>query len=245
MQPKIRTVKDIRQLGTILSVWAHPDDESFSAAGILTTAVRNGQKVACITATKGEAGQYDKKYCPDGNIGEVRAKELMKALEIIGVEDHHWLGYIDGSCADSDSGVAVEAITKAIDRLLPDTILTFGPEGMTGHSDHQAVSYWVELAVLQNKHKPQVYHCVETREWYNKHGKMLDEKFNMYFAIDEPPLVEEEEADILYTLPREVCRRKCEALKAQESQTSQMFEQFSENDLQAMLNHETFMKANL
>jgi len=31
---------DIKMLGTILSVWAHPDDETFSCAGIMAQAIK-------------------------------------------------------------------------------------------------------------------------------------------------------------------------------------------------------------
>ena len=55
--------KDISQLGTIVGIWAHPDDETWSAAGIMATAAQNGQKVACITATHGDAGKTADQLC--------------------------------------------------------------------------------------------------------------------------------------------------------------------------------------
>ena len=42
---KIKSSEDIKRLGTILFVGAHPDDETFTAAGIMAQAVKNGQKV--------------------------------------------------------------------------------------------------------------------------------------------------------------------------------------------------------
>ncbi len=44
---QIHNFEDIKKLGTILSVWAHPDDETFTCGGILATAVKNGQQVVC------------------------------------------------------------------------------------------------------------------------------------------------------------------------------------------------------
>ena len=41
-------------LGTVLSVWAHPDDESYCCAGLMADAVAHGQRVTCVTATRGE-----------------------------------------------------------------------------------------------------------------------------------------------------------------------------------------------
>jgi LmbE family N-acetylglucosaminyl deacetylase len=39
-----KQAKMINSLGTIMSVWAHPDDETFTCAGIMRQAVNNGQK---------------------------------------------------------------------------------------------------------------------------------------------------------------------------------------------------------
>ncbi len=94
----ICTPSDIKKLGTIMSVGAHPDDETFMAAGIMATAVRNGQPVICVTATRGEAGSQDPVKWPTQTLGEVRTKELAAALGIIGAPKHYWLDYPDGGC---------------------------------------------------------------------------------------------------------------------------------------------------
>ena len=43
-------------LGTVLGVWAHPDDETWLSAGLMARAVDQGRRVVCVTATRGEAG---------------------------------------------------------------------------------------------------------------------------------------------------------------------------------------------
>ena len=55
---------DIVALGTILSIWAHPDDEAFLAGGIMAMAVDEGSRVVCVTATRGEAGSTDPERFP-------------------------------------------------------------------------------------------------------------------------------------------------------------------------------------
>ena len=37
-------------------------------------------------------------------------------------------------------------VAALIERTRPDVIVTFGPDGMTGHPDHQTVSAWVTEA---------------------------------------------------------------------------------------------------
>jgi len=46
-------------LGTVLGVFAHPDDEAYLAGGLMATAVDAGRRVVCITATRGELGFPD------------------------------------------------------------------------------------------------------------------------------------------------------------------------------------------
>ncbi|MEN3263770.1 MAG: hypothetical protein V7646_664, partial [Pseudonocardia sp.] len=37
---------------------------------------------------------------------------------------------------------AVGWLCAVIEQVRPDTVLTFGPDGITGHPDHQVVSAW-------------------------------------------------------------------------------------------------------
>ena len=58
------------ELGNILGVWAHPDDEAYLTAGIMARAVRNGSRVVCVTATGSQDLQPDTLYCYDAKIGD-------------------------------------------------------------------------------------------------------------------------------------------------------------------------------
>ena len=79
------------ELGTILGVWAHPDDETYLSAGLMARAVRNGSRVVCVTATRGEGGSMDEEKWPPESMGEVRTAELERSLQILGVDEHVWL----------------------------------------------------------------------------------------------------------------------------------------------------------
>ena len=135
---------DTAELGTILGIWAHPDDDIFCSAGLMATAVRSGQRVVDVTATRGEGGSMDEERWPPESMAEVRTKELLRSLEILGVMEHRFLdGPVDldmQAHLDEAGAVQVRAIVEEID---PDTILTFGPDGMTGHQGHKDVSRWV------------------------------------------------------------------------------------------------------
>src|SRR5205823_3837016 len=92
-------VDEQANLGTILGVWAHPDDETYLAAGLMARAVREGRRVTCVTATRGEEGSWDEDRWPTATMGQVREAELTRSLEVLGVTDHRWLDYRDGTCA--------------------------------------------------------------------------------------------------------------------------------------------------
>lgn len=236
---QIKTKADIKQLGTILSVWAHPDDESFSCAGIMAAAIANGQTVICITATKGEAGVRDESRWPSAHLAEIRAKEMEKACQILGVSAHHWLGYHDGQCHEVDDEDAADKIKIFIERYKPDTILTWGPEGMTGHLDHQAVSRWVDIATKgTNIH---VYHSVENEAAYENYLKQLDLKFNIYFNIDMPPVMSAERCDIAFQLTSELVNKKHDALTAMPSQTEEMFKDMPDNMVEKIFGLECYV----
>jgi LmbE family N-acetylglucosaminyl deacetylase len=238
---QLKTPEDIRNLGTILCVWAHPDDESFSCAGIMAAAVKNGQKVICVTATKGESGVQDESRWPASRLGEIRAKELRQALDIIGINEHYWLGYHDGECEKISDEEGTARIREFIEKYQPDSILTFGPEGMTGHPDHQTVSRWATLAAEGTPIN--IYHAVENQKTYDKYMKDLDEKFDIYFNIDKPPLKNDEECDIVFCLTPELITQKFAALKVMPSQTERLLKVLPEDELKDIFRCECYVKA--
>lgn len=240
---QISTAEDLKRLGTILSVWAHPDDETFSCGGLMSAAVQNGQRVVCVTATKGEQGTKFASPEQAAHLAEVRGREMAAALNILGIKEHHWLGYNDGCCSDVDADEAVAKILRLIHEVRPDTILSFGPDGLTGHPDHSTVARWVTAAVQASDIKPTVYRLVELREVYDTHLKKADDLFDIYFNIDKPPLCEQHECDICFCMERPQQLSKRRALEAMPSQTGPMLEYFDEQLFCEVFRCECFVKA--
>ena len=157
-----RDVDGLASLGPTVSVWAHPDDETYLAGGVYAALRDHGVRVVCVTATRGEAGGPGTDAASRSALGQVRTRELDEALAVLGVGEHHWLGHQDGECAQVDSEVAADQIAQVLDEVQPQTVLTFGPDGFTGHADHRAVSHWVDLAVRRSTATPTVLHAVAT-----------------------------------------------------------------------------------
>jgi LmbE family N-acetylglucosaminyl deacetylase len=57
------------------------------------------------------------------------------------------LGLPDGGCRDADPAAMARTIAHHLDDFAADTVVTFGPDGITGHPDHVAVSRWTTAAV--------------------------------------------------------------------------------------------------
>lgn len=142
----IRSASDVAGLGTILGVWAHPDDEAYLSGGLMAMARDNGSRVVCVTATRGELGTPDPVTWPSDRLAVERTGELARCLEILGVTEHHWLGYRDGQCPAVPASDAIAQLCDVIAQVDPDTVLTFGPDGITGHPDHQTVAAWTAAA---------------------------------------------------------------------------------------------------
>jgi LmbE family N-acetylglucosaminyl deacetylase len=207
---------DVPDLGTILSVWAHPDDESYCCAGLMAVAVRAGHRVVCVTATRGEQGSTDESRWPNGPaLAEIRTRELAGSLAEIGVTEHVWLDYPDGGCAEVDPAEAVGRIRAIAEELQPDAVLTFGPDGGTYHPDHIAVSNWTTEAVRGTG--AQLLYASVTPEWNDMMATVIDPKLVM--MDDREPLVHtRDELAIYVQLEGELLDMKYRAMLRQESQ---------------------------
>ncbi|HZK50217.1 MAG TPA: PIG-L family deacetylase [Actinomycetota bacterium] len=139
----------MNSLGTVLAVWAHPDDEAYLSAGLLSLATQDGRRAAVVTATRGEAGSWDENRWPPSDMGRLRTQEMEASLAVLGVTEHHWLEYVDATCEAVDDSEGTAKVAAIIAEVQPDTVLTFGPDGQTGHPDHLAVHRWTTAAFEQ------------------------------------------------------------------------------------------------
>lgn len=240
---QIATADDVKQLGAILSVWAHPDDETFVAGGILATAAQNGQQVICITATRGEQGVQDESRWPAAQLANIREKELEASLRKLGVTKHKWLTYKDGECATVDQNKAIAVVANLIEKYKPDTIITFGSEGLTGHSDHRAVSRWIDAAVARLEKKPRVLHPVYDSAQFEQFLVPLHKRINVFFNIDKPPLKAKADCAVALTLSPKIFEQKIQALIVQPSQMERVLKALSPDQCKGVFGVEYFVAA--
>lgn len=123
----------------ILTVFAHPDDESFTMAGTIAKYSKLGIKTILVTATSGQSGtkRHIKKV---EDLADVRQKELEKCCKLLGIEKCYLLGYFDGRLHKVNPTELEQKISEIIKIHNPNIIVTFGPQGVSGHVDHVAIS---------------------------------------------------------------------------------------------------------
>ncbi|MGX5185917.1 PIG-L family deacetylase [Streptomyces avermitilis] len=118
---------------SLLAVFAHPDDESLSAGGVLARHAAAGARTAVVTATWAADTQ--------------RAAELAEALRILGAGKPRMLGYADARVPHSAPGCvrlcdapldeAVRRLVAHIREFRPDVVVTHDAYGgLPGHPDH-------------------------------------------------------------------------------------------------------------
>ena len=137
----------------LMTVHAHPDDESSKGAASLAKYVAEGHEVMVVTCTGGERGSIlnpgmDQPGVAE-NMTEIRREEMAEAAKILGVE-HRWLGYVDSGLPEGDPKpplpegcfalVPLEESTGTLVEIIrefrPHVLITYDENGGYPHPDH-------------------------------------------------------------------------------------------------------------
>ena len=149
----------------LVTLHAHPDDESIFTGGTIVRAVQAGWRVVLIVATEGDRGRS-----PGANgsgLGAHRRAETLAAATVLGVERVEFLGYGDSGYDDLPPGdpkasvasaralrsgtlaaAHVDAVAAAVRRILVEegavALTSYDDNGIYGHIDHVQIH---EIAV--------------------------------------------------------------------------------------------------
>ena len=238
----VATIEHATELGTILGVWAHPDDEAYLSGALMASAVDAAQRVVCVTATRGEAG-FDDLDQPLEERRAIRERELAACLAELGVTEHHWLDEADGGMADADPSRAIDSLCGLLEEVRPDTVLTFGPDGMTGHGDHVAISRWTTIAVDRVAPATRLLYATKTTDWHELFFRLVDPGHVMMIDGYQPPSTPAAELSVSFTAAGALLERKLRALMCQESQVRPLAEQAGDAGFRALTRDEWFRSA--
>jgi mycothiol S-conjugate amidase len=140
----------------LLTVHAHPDDESSKGAGTVHMYHHEGVHTVLVCCTGGEAGDIlnPAMDTPEvrARLHDVRMEELAKATELIGYDEVVMLGYRDSGMPDTpenadprsfaraDLDEAVGRLVAVIRRERPQVVVTYGDDQQGyPHPDHLRV----------------------------------------------------------------------------------------------------------
>jgi LmbE family N-acetylglucosaminyl deacetylase len=228
-------------LGTVLSIWAHPDDETYLAGGLMAEAVDRGDRVVCVSLTAGELGTSDPEEWPPLRLGRRRHWEAAAAMAVLGVREHQILGFPDGALAEhQDQGLAV--VGQLLDDVAPDTILTFGPDGVTFHPDHIAVSCVVSEAWRRRDCRGRLLYAAPTVEHLSRFRDLYEE-WGVYMTDERPVGVPDDELAVRLRLDGWQLDRKLTALASMTSQTADAMARLDAELYTAQVSEEAFVDA--
>jgi LmbE family N-acetylglucosaminyl deacetylase len=132
----------------LLCLFAHPDDESFMAAGTLARLADRGVRTAVVCATRGQAGSAGTPpLASREELPALREAELRAACAILGVAAVTVLDERDRALGEADPDAMRRALVAAIRGERPSVVLTFDPNGVNGHPDHVAIARFALDAV--------------------------------------------------------------------------------------------------
>ena len=146
----------------VLGIFAHPDDETVCAGGTLAKYASAGAEVRVVSLTKGGAGEIrDASVATRATLTERRERELAAAGAELGLAGTVCLDHPDQGLAALDSRALVEEVSAILDDLDPDVVITFGPDGFSGHPDHVAAGAAVTAACFERQRTSPVrlFHC--------------------------------------------------------------------------------------
>lgn len=110
-------------------------------AGCLALAARAGRRVTLVCATRGELGPIaTPELATPETLAQVREAELRASAQALGIDDVRFLDLPDAGVdwAAPDAGT-LRTLVRIIRQGRPRAIVTFGPDGLYGHSDHVAI----------------------------------------------------------------------------------------------------------
>lgn len=140
----------------ILAFFAHPDDETMLAGGTLALLAAQGNQVHYLSATRGEGGETgEPPLCSIEELGEVREKELMCAVQALGGRSLTFLGYVDPRVGpenelypySQDLTLLAGQMAASIRQFRVEVVFTHGSNGEYGHPAHVVTHQAARIAI--------------------------------------------------------------------------------------------------
>lgn len=129
--------------GHLAVVLAHPDDDTWGISGTVALHADDpGFRFTLVLASSGGDGEIaDPSLATPETLTAVREEEDRASWRTLGREPDRleFLRYRDGALGEVDREELVDRVAEILRAERPDVVITFGPDGVTGHDDHVAI----------------------------------------------------------------------------------------------------------
>ncbi|MET0715387.1 MAG: mycothiol conjugate amidase Mca [Mycetocola sp.] len=136
----------------LLSVHAHPDDESSKGAATNAYYRSRGVEVMVVSCTGGERGdilnpELEARAMGERDLAGLRRREMAEAARIMDIR-HRWLGYTDSGMRREDGSLpansfaaiplaaSAEPLVRIVREFRPQVMVTYDENGGYPHPDH-------------------------------------------------------------------------------------------------------------
>ena len=166
----------------ILVVTAHPDDESYTAAGTILKNHAAGGTTYVACATFGEKGKsHVQRKVTAAELKRIRKKELLAVSKFLKISKLLMPGLPDAELGQKSHQDAFrKKLFPFAAKHRPDLIISFGAYGISGHIDHisvgkiaQAVAKELKIPFFTFAAPPELHKSLEQLKKRRKHGKYV------------------------------------------------------------------------
>jgi LmbE family N-acetylglucosaminyl deacetylase len=189
---------------TLMTVHAHPDDESNSTGGTLARYGAEGVRTVLVTCTNGELGDAPGHIKPgeDGHdpdaVARIRLGELEVAAAALGVTHVETLGFRDSGMHGWDANDHPDAfhtqpddevtarLIALMERYRPQVVVTYFANSGYNHPDHLKAHDITQRAV-RDSGIPQKLYLIARPRSYRERMREVAEQYGLELQLPQPP----------------------------------------------------------
>ena len=131
---------------SVMTIFAHPDDQEFTVAGTLARWAQAGCQITCVLLTSGDAGSNDPQCSVECKpvLAQKREAEQLAANQVLGVAETVFLRFPDGELLHTLE--LRKTVTREIRRGKPEVVMCGDPtvrffgDGYMNHPDHRVAA---------------------------------------------------------------------------------------------------------
>lgn len=178
------SLQPLTQLGSIIIVAPHPDDETLGCGGLIAACADLQLPLQIVSVTNGEGSHPHSSQWNSKRLAQLRRREQYQALRALGLKSPaiHHCNLADGKVGRQPRHVMSKVRTQIVESVSQsDNAALFVTSPDDNHSDHQACARLVN-SIKQNYRRIQVFYYTiwPSASWSShKQGKLATEQWHL------------------------------------------------------------------